>query len=49
MRISQATKNPDVLDIEPPTSEGLLKSHLPKNPTGAHVLQIKSNSTRLCP
>jgi hypothetical protein len=49
MRIGQAPKDPDVLDIEPPTSEGLLMSYLPQYPVGAPILQVNCSSTRLCP
>jgi hypothetical protein len=49
MRESQAPKYPDVLDIGPPISEGLLRSHLPQNPMGAPVLQVNCSSTCLCP
>jgi hypothetical protein len=40
MRESQAPKDPDVLDNGPPTSEGLLMSHLPQYPVGAPILQV---------
>jgi hypothetical protein len=49
MRESQAPKYADVLDIGPPISEGLLRSHLPQNPMGAPVLQVNCSSTCLCP
>jgi hypothetical protein len=49
MRIGQAPKDPDVLDIGPPTSEGLLRSHLLQYVVGAPVLQVNYSSTRLCP
>jgi hypothetical protein len=49
MRESRAPKYPDVLDIWPPISEGLLRSHLPQNPMGAPVLQINCSSICLCP
>jgi hypothetical protein len=49
VRISQATKNLDVLDIKPPISEGLLEIHLPQNLMGALILQVNFNNTRLIP
>jgi hypothetical protein len=49
MRISQETKNRDVLDIGPPTSEGLHRSLLPQNLVGTPVLQVNYSSTRLSP
>jgi hypothetical protein len=49
MRESRTSKDPNMLDIGPPISEGLLSSYLPQNPMGAPVLQINCSSTCLCP
>jgi hypothetical protein len=38
-----------VLDIGPPTTEGLLRSHLPQYLVGAPILQVNCSSTHLCP
>jgi hypothetical protein len=38
MKESKTPKDPDVLDIGPPTSEGLLRRHLPQYPVGAPVM-----------